>query len=64
MKWSIIPVVICMITAKLSSAQLVKTDANLLKLKCPDTLRTEFITTKGNFTVEVYRQWLILRADR
>lgn len=45
-------------------SQQIKTDANLLKLKAPDTLRTEFITTKGNFTVEVYRHWSPLGADR
>lgn len=44
--------------------QIVKTDINLLKFKCPDTARAEFITTKGNFTVEIYRQWSPLGADR
>lgn len=47
-----------------SHAQVIKTDANLLKLKCPDTARAEFITTKGIFTVEIYRQWSPLGADR
>lgn len=47
-----------------AKAQLLKTDANLLKLKAPDTLRAEFITTKGNFTVEAYRNWAPLAADR
>ena len=45
-------------------SQVVKTDATLLKLKCPDTARVEFITTKGNFTVEVYRKWSPLGADQ
>lgn len=53
----------CLLTTSLFSQQL-KTDANLLKLKCPDTARVEFITTKGNFTVEVYRKWSPLGADR
>jgi peptidyl-prolyl cis-trans isomerase A (cyclophilin A) len=47
-----------------SQAQTTKTDPTLFKLKAPDTLKTEFITTKGNFTVEVYRQWSPLGADR
>lgn len=47
-----------------SHAQLLKTDANLLKLKAPDTLRAEFSTTKGNFTVEAYRKWAPLATDR
>jgi cyclophilin family peptidyl-prolyl cis-trans isomerase len=42
----------------------VKLDAALLKLKAPDTCRAEFITTAGNFTVEVYRKWAPLAADR
>lgn len=46
------------------TAQLLKTDANLLKLKAPDTLRAEFVTTKGIFTVEAYRSWAPLAADR
>jgi peptidyl-prolyl cis-trans isomerase A (cyclophilin A) len=45
-------------------AQVVPTDANLLKLKAPDTFRAEFITSKGNFTVEVYRSWSPLGCDR
>jgi peptidyl-prolyl cis-trans isomerase A (cyclophilin A) len=54
----------CLLFAITSMAQPVKTDVNLLKLKCPDTARAEFITTKGNFTVEIYRQWSPLGADR
>lgn len=46
------------------TAQLLKTDANLLKLKAPDTVRAEFFTTKGNFTVEAYRNWAPLATDR
>jgi peptidyl-prolyl cis-trans isomerase A (cyclophilin A) len=64
MKRSIVLVAVIMILVNSSQAQLVKTDANLLKLKCPDTARAEFITTKGNFTVEIYRQWSPLGADR
>lgn len=45
-------------------SQQLKTDANLLKLKCPDTARVEFTTTKGSFTVEVYRKWSPQGADR
>lgn len=64
MKRCIVLLAVVMIMANSSQAQLVKTDANLLKLKCPDTARAEFITTKGNFTVEIYRQWSPLGADR
>ena len=64
MKRSIVLLAVFIITVNSSLAQLVKTDANLLKLKCPDTARAEFITTKGNFTVEIYRQWSPLGADR
>lgn len=45
-------------------AQMVKTDIQVLKLKAPDTFKAEFVTTKGNFTVEVYRNWSPLGADR
>ncbi|WP_407520593.1 peptidylprolyl isomerase [Lacibacter sp. MH-610] len=64
MKRSIVLLAVLMITVNSSQAQLVKTDANLLKLKCPDTAKAEFITTKGNFIVEIYRQWSPLGADR
>ena len=53
-----------MLMLRISNAQIVKTDALLLKLKCPDTARAEFKTTKGSFTVEFYRQWSPLGADR
>lgn len=46
------------------NAQILKTDAEILKLKAPDTFRAEFSTSKGNFTVEVYRNWSPLGADR
>jgi len=46
------------------NAQSIKTDASVLKLKAPDTFKAEFVTTKGNFTVEVYRSWSPLGADR
>lgn len=42
----------------------VKLDVSLLRLKAPDTCRTEFITTGGSFIVEVYRHWAPLAADR
>lgn len=51
-------------TYSISQSQILKTDPTLLKLKCPDTARADFITTKGNFTVEIYRQWAPLGADR
>lgn len=41
-----------------------KLDAALLKLKAPETFRAEFITTAGNFTIEVYRSWAPIAADR
>jgi peptidyl-prolyl cis-trans isomerase A (cyclophilin A) len=47
-----------------ADAQVLKTDANLLKLKAPETFKAEFVTSKGNFTVEVYRNWSPLGADR
>ena len=46
------------------NTQIVKTDASVLKLKAPDTFKAEFVTTKGNFIVEVYRNWSPLGADR
>ncbi len=45
-------------------AQILKTDASVLKLKAPDSFKAEFVTSKGNFTVEVYRNWSPLGADR
>ena len=47
-----------------ANAQVSKTDANLLKLKAPETFKAEFVTSKGNFIVEVYRNWSPLGADR
>lgn len=47
-----------------TQAQQLKTDASILKLKAPETFKAEFFTTKGNFTVEVYRNWSPLGADR
>jgi peptidyl-prolyl cis-trans isomerase A (cyclophilin A) len=47
-----------------AKGQFVKTDPSLLKLKAPSTFKAEFVTTKGNFTVEVYRSWSPLGADR
>ncbi|NCU03555.1 MAG: peptidylprolyl isomerase [Chitinophagaceae bacterium] len=47
-----------------TNAQVLKTDANLLKLKAPETFKAEFVTSKGNFIVEVYRNWSPLGADR
>lgn len=41
-----------------------KLDAALLKLKSPETFKTEFVTTAGNFTIEVYRSWAPVAADR
>ena len=45
-------------------AQILKTDASVLKLKAPDSFKAEFVTNKGNFIVEVYRNWSPLGADR
>jgi len=45
-------------------SQILKTDISVLKLKAPETFRAEFVTTKGDFTVEVYRNWSPLGADR
>ncbi len=53
-----------LLTATGTNAQQLKTDASILKLKAPETFKAEFITTKGNFTVEVYRNWSPLGADR
>lgn len=54
----------CILWGSTAVAQLIKTDAAVLKLKTPDTFTAEFITTKGNFTVEVYCNWSPLGADR
>jgi peptidyl-prolyl cis-trans isomerase A (cyclophilin A) len=57
-------IVLILLVTPQAHSQLVKTDAALLKLKAPETFKAEFITTKGNFTVEVYRNWSPLGADR
>lgn len=57
-------VLVLFLTFSELNAQIVKTDAKVLKLKAPETFTAEFITTKGNFTVEVYRSWSPLGADR
>lgn len=36
----------------------------MMKLKAPDTYKVRFVTTKGDFTVEVTRAWAPLGADR
>jgi len=36
----------------------------LLKAKAPDVFKARFITTKGDFIVEVHRDWSPLGADR
>jgi cyclophilin family peptidyl-prolyl cis-trans isomerase len=41
-----------------------KLDVALLKLKAPETYKAEFITSAGNFTIEVYRNWAPVAADR
>ncbi len=53
-----------MIFFKHGKTQILKTDASILKLKAPETFKAMFITSKGNFTVEVYRNWSPLGADR
>jgi len=35
-----------------------------LRAKAPDVFKAEFITTKGNFVVEVHRIWAPIGADR
>lgn len=42
----------------------IKLDAALLKIKAPETFKAEFITSAGSFTIEVYRAWAPLAADR
>ena len=39
-------------------------DTSLLSQKAPDIFRAVFTTTKGDVTVEVYREWSPLGADR
>ncbi|HET9055686.1 MAG TPA: peptidylprolyl isomerase [Chitinophagaceae bacterium] len=41
-----------------------KLDITLLKTKAPDTFKAAFISSAGNFTIEVYRNWAPLAADR
>src|ERR1039457_2878426 len=35
-----------------------------LKAKAPDNFKVKFVTTHGDFTVEVHRDWSPLGADR
>src|SRR6202049_1034873 len=35
-----------------------------LRAKAPDVFKAEFTTTKGNFVVEVHRDWAPIGADR
>jgi peptidyl-prolyl cis-trans isomerase A (cyclophilin A) len=37
---------------------------SMMKVKAPDTYKVRFVTTKGDFTVEVTRAWAPLGADR
>jgi cyclophilin family peptidyl-prolyl cis-trans isomerase len=52
------------VLVKNGSTQIIKTDANLLKLKAPEQFIAEFETTKGNFSVEVNRNWSPVATDR
>ncbi|MBI2730090.1 MAG: peptidylprolyl isomerase [Sphingobacteriales bacterium] len=49
--------------SQLSIAQ-PKLDAALLKAKAPETFKAEFETSAGDFTIEVYRNWAPIAADR
>src|ERR1700676_1680703 len=40
------------------------TNPELLNAKAPDLYKDKFTTTKGDFVVEVHRDWAPLRADR
>src|ERR1700688_875888 len=40
------------------------TNPSSLKAKAPDVFKAEFTTTKGNFVVEVHRDWAPIGADR
>ena len=48
-------------TTQKTAAQL---DPSLAKDKAPDVYKAKFFTTKGNFTVEVHRDWSPNGADR
>jgi peptidyl-prolyl cis-trans isomerase A (cyclophilin A) len=48
----------------ISSLAQIKLDAALLKTKAPDTFKTVFNSSAGNFIIEVYRNWGPLAADR
>ena len=39
-------------------------DSTILQLKAPDIFQAEFVTTKGNFTIEAYRNWSPQGVDR
>jgi peptidyl-prolyl cis-trans isomerase A (cyclophilin A) len=39
-------------------------DSSILLAKAPDVFQAVFSTTKGDFTIEVYRDWSPLGADR
>lgn len=39
-------------------------DTTMLSQKAPDVFQAVFTTTKGDFTIEVYRNWSPLGADR
>jgi len=39
-------------------------DTTILSQRAPDVFRAAFTTTKGDFTIEVYRNWSPLGADR
>jgi peptidyl-prolyl cis-trans isomerase A (cyclophilin A) len=39
-------------------------DTSILSQRAPDVFRAVFTTTKGDFTIEVYRNWSPLGADR
>jgi peptidyl-prolyl cis-trans isomerase A (cyclophilin A) len=57
-------IIIALLVTFQGKSQLAKTNPSLLQLKAPPTFTVEFVTTKGNFTVEVYRNWSPLGADR
>lgn len=55
----------CFAAAPLQAQWFTKKDSvKILQLQAPETFKAKFITTKGDFTIEVHRSWSPNGADR
>ena len=52
--------IVCLITGSFAQAP----EIAILQLRAPESFKTSFKTSKGEFIVETYRKWSHMGADR